>query len=74
MFLYKAHSEFYEIKKKVYTECKAQEGGTDSDIDGLLKLQPPTNQQAKCILACSNEKLGFVIISSIKNIQLKECL
>lgn len=54
-------NEIEELKKKIYNECKTQEGGSDSDVEGLLKLEVPKTKGGMCILACSHEKLGIVI-------------
>lgn len=59
-----------EFEKKIFEACKeTTEGVTDEDINTLLEHEIPTTPTAKCLAACSQEKLElyvlilFVIIS-----------
>lgn len=40
--------------------CKTQEGGTDADVEKMMKLQFPESAAGQCMLACIHEKMGIV--------------
>lgn len=56
-------NEFHELERKLYAECKAQEGASDDDIKKILNrdVPLPTNRNARCAIACRFEKMGAVI-------------
>lgn len=41
-------------------KCKAQEGATDSDIEGALAYAFPTTRSGQCFHACMMESLGVM--------------
>lgn len=52
--------EGLEMAKALLTECKNQEGGTDSDYEILLTMKYPSTRTGICMISCTHEKLGIV--------------
>ena len=48
------------MAKALLTECKNQEGGTDSDYEILLTMNYPSTRTGICMISCTHEKLGIV--------------
>lgn len=44
-------------------ECQTEEGGSDVDIEPFIKHEMMKTQKSKCILACINDKIGYVSLS-----------
>lgn len=49
-----------EMAKHVLTACKEQEGGSDDDVQTMMKFQYPTTPEGNCMLACAHEKVTIV--------------
>lgn len=49
-----------EILKPLLIMCVTEEGGSDSDLEMLLKAQEPTSPAGLCIVTCVHEKIGIV--------------
>lgn len=50
-----------EMAKLILIECKSMEGGTDEDLDTLLKGETfPETPTGKCMMTCVGEKIGSV--------------
>lgn len=45
---------------KTMKECQTEEGGSDVDIEPFIKHEMLKTQKSKCILACINDKIGYV--------------
>ncbi|XP_053951177.1 general odorant-binding protein 28a-like isoform X2 [Anastrepha ludens] len=46
--------------KKIANDCKAESGGSDADIDALLKHQPAGSDKAKCLMTCFMKNFGLI--------------
>jgi len=53
-----------EMAKVLVDHCKAQEGGSDADVETLMNLKYPESDAGRCMIACIHEKMGFVSILS----------
>lgn len=43
----------------IVSECAAEEGASDADIE-MVGIEIPTTKAGKCLHACFSEKLGLV--------------
>lgn len=41
-------------------DCKTEEGASDDDMIPFATHEPFKSQKSKCVLACINEKMGYV--------------
>ncbi|XP_037036887.1 general odorant-binding protein 28a-like [Bradysia coprophila] len=44
----------------IVTNCKAQEGASDSDIQEMANHQPPSTHAGQCLNACTMEAVGIM--------------
>lgn len=49
-----------ELMMKLLTECKSEEGGSDDDVEKLLRIEYPETREGQCMLACGYNKVGIV--------------
>lgn len=49
-----------ELEKHLLGDCKAKEGGTDADVELMVKREHPTTHTGKCMSACIAEAIGVV--------------
>ena len=61
--------EVEEMGRKIVSECRIQEGGTEDDYNKWMTPAQPTTRAGHCMLACIHEKLGIVRENVFKNIQ-----
>ncbi|XP_053949363.1 general odorant-binding protein 28a-like [Anastrepha ludens] len=52
--------EILQKIKKIANDCKAESGGSDADIDALLKHQPAGSDKAKCLMTCFMKNFGLI--------------
>ncbi|CRK99702.1 CLUMA_CG012998, isoform B [Clunio marinus] len=56
----KPNDKHMEMAKALLTECKATEGGSDSDLEKLISDSDPGTRSGHCMVACANEKIGLI--------------
>lgn len=54
-----------DLMVKLLTECKTEEGGSDDDVEKLMRIEFPETREGKCILACGYNKIGIVSLFNI---------
>lgn len=42
------------------TVCQTEEGGADSDVAAMMKMQWPESKAGRCMVTCIQEKAGLV--------------
>lgn len=52
----------HEFERKILDECKGPSEATDDDVKHLLEHEVPQTRSGKCLLSCSQQKLGIVRI------------
>lgn len=51
-------------------ECKVEEGASDEDLVPFVKRSKLETVKSKCVLACVNEKMGYMVrISLLRSFQ-----
>ncbi|XP_055326703.1 general odorant-binding protein 19d-like [Sitodiplosis mosellana] len=50
-----------ELEAKLLSECKGPSGATDDDVKGLREHEVPKTTTGKCLLSCTQEKLGILV-------------
>ena len=59
-FVKQASSEQRENKLKYFIDCAIIEHGTFGDVVNIMNHELPRGRNGNCMLACVDEKLGFV--------------
>lgn len=59
-FVELTNAELTSEEQTFISECAAQEGATDADVEAVLTMEIPTTKAEKCLNACIGEKTGVV--------------
>lgn len=54
-----------EMLKPLVVQCQAEEGGSDSDFQSILKAQVPDSPAGLCMMTCLHEKAGIVSFNKV---------
>lgn len=59
-----------ELAKAMIIECKDKESASNDDVSKLLSENLPESPEGQCMLACLNEKMGFVsLLIKVENLE-----
>lgn len=63
-------AEKFERDKKILQDCKISTKATDEDIKIIFEHGVPTTHTGKCLVACTQEKVGIVSLRCISFVHI----